>query len=57
MTEQKIQCQECSALMDENKGRMVILDQESPTAEGGGEKPFTDPSSVFSVSKTSGRED
>tara|TARA_B100001123_G_scaffold277216_1_gene308325 strand:- start:413 stop:544 length:132 start_codon:yes stop_codon:yes gene_type:complete len=43
--------------MDENKGRMVILDQESPTAEGGGEKPFTDPSSVFSVSKTSGRED
>jgi len=28
------QCDECSALVDETKGRMVILDQESPRAAG-----------------------
>ena len=37
MTEQKIQCVECSALVDETKGRMVILDQESPRAAGEGD--------------------
>ena len=37
MTEQKIQCDECSALVDETKGRMVILDQESPRAAGEGD--------------------
>ena len=35
MTEQQQkQCDECSALVDETKGRMVILDQESPRAKG-----------------------
>ena len=34
MTEQQKQCDECSALVDETKGRMVILDQENPKAEG-----------------------
>jgi hypothetical protein len=33
MSEQHRQCQECRALVYETKGRMVILDQESPTAE------------------------
>jgi hypothetical protein len=28
------QCQECRALADETQGRMVILDQESATADG-----------------------
>ena len=33
MTEQQQkQCDECSALVDETKGRMVILDQKSPRA-------------------------
>ena len=36
MTEQHKQCLECSALVEETKGRMVILDQESPIAEGEG---------------------
>ncbi len=41
MTERKQkQCDECSALVYETKGRMVILDQESPKAavegDGGG---------------------
>ena len=35
MTEQ-LQCQECLALVNEAKGRMVILDQESPAAAGEG---------------------
>jgi hypothetical protein len=33
MTEQHRQCQECSALVNETKGRMVILDQEKPSAQ------------------------
>ena len=38
MTEQQQkECDECLALVNENKGRMVILDQENPTAEGEGE--------------------
>jgi hypothetical protein len=36
MSEQHRQCQECRALVYETKGRMVILDQESPTTEGDG---------------------
>ena len=32
--QQQKQCDECSALVDETKGRMVILAQESPTAAG-----------------------
>ena len=36
MKDQQLQCQESSTLMDETKGRMVILDQENPTAEGKG---------------------
>ncbi len=36
MTErQQKECDECSALVDDTKGRTVILDQKSPTAEGG----------------------
>ena len=34
MTEQQKQCDECSALVDETKGRMVILNRECPRAEG-----------------------
>ena len=34
--QQQKQCDECSALVDETKGRMVILDQESPRAAGVG---------------------
>ena len=37
MTEQQKQCDECSALVNETKGRMVILDQGNPAAEGEGE--------------------
>ena len=38
MTEQQQkECDECSALVDETKGRMVILDQESPKAAGEGD--------------------
>tara|TARA_Y100000766_G_scaffold259646_1_gene248790 strand:+ start:196 stop:336 length:141 start_codon:yes stop_codon:yes gene_type:complete len=37
MTEQKKQCDECSALVDETKGGMVILDQESPRTVGEGD--------------------
>jgi len=36
MTEQQKQCDECSAVVDETKGRIVILDQES-TAGGEGD--------------------
>jgi hypothetical protein len=36
MAEQYRQCQECRALAEEAKGRMVILDQGSPVAEGDG---------------------
>ena len=32
--QQQKQCDECSALVDETKGRMVILDQESPKTSG-----------------------
>ena len=35
--QQQKQCDECSALVDETKGRMVILDHESPTAAGEGD--------------------
>ena len=35
--QQQKQCDECSALVDETKGRMVILDQESPRAAGEGD--------------------
>ena len=35
--QQQKQCDECSALVDETKGRMVILDQESPKAAGEGD--------------------
>ena len=35
--DQQKQCDECSALVNETKGRMVILDQESPSAEGKGD--------------------
>ena len=35
--QQQKQCDECSALVDETKGRMVILDQESPKATGEGD--------------------
>ena len=34
--QQQKQCDECSALVNETKGRMVILDQESPRAAGEG---------------------
>tara|TARA_Y100001933_G_scaffold219301_1_gene227912 strand:+ start:64 stop:321 length:258 start_codon:yes stop_codon:yes gene_type:complete len=38
MTEQQQkQCDECAALVDATKGRMVILDQRSPTAAGEGD--------------------
>jgi hypothetical protein len=37
MTEQHRQCQECRALVEEAKGRMVILDQGNPATEGDGE--------------------
>ena len=37
MSEQQKQCQECLALVNEIMGRMVILDQESPTTEVNGE--------------------
>jgi hypothetical protein len=37
MTEQQKQCDECSALVNETKGRMVILDQGNPATEGDGE--------------------
>ena len=37
MTEQQQkQCDECSAFVDATKGRMMILDQRSPTAAGEG---------------------
>ena len=36
-TERQKQCDECSALVDETKGRMVILDQESPRPAGEGD--------------------
>ena len=36
MIERKRQCQECLALVNENEGRMVILDQENPTVAGEG---------------------
>ena len=32
--QQQKQCDECSALVDETKGRMVILDQQSPRTAG-----------------------
>ena len=32
--QQQKQCDECSALVNETKGRMVILDQESPKTSG-----------------------
>ena len=35
--QQQKQCDECSALVDETNGRMVILDQESPKAAGEGD--------------------
>ena len=35
--QQQKQCDECSALVDETKGRMVILDHESPAAAGEGD--------------------
>ncbi len=35
--QQQKQCDECSALVDETKGRMVILDQKSPRPAGGGD--------------------
>ena len=37
MTEQHRQCQECRALVEEAKGRMVIFDQGNPATEGDGE--------------------
>ena len=37
MTKQHRQCQECRALVEEAKGRMVILDQGNPATEGDGE--------------------
>jgi len=36
-TERQKQCDECSALVEETKGRMVILDQKSPTPTTAGE--------------------
>ena len=37
MTEQHRQCQECRALVNETKGRMVILGQNNSAVEGEGE--------------------
>ena len=52
--QQQKQCDECSALVDETKGRMVILDRQSPRvareSDGGGF--HTGPSCVSSVSET-----
>ena len=49
---QQKQCDECSALLDETKGRMVILDRRAQSCKRVTVEASTGPSCVSSVSET-----